>query len=77
MGLAMKKYAFEKNNRVIIVFEQKKTQEAVIRRLQGANDVNQLENFFICKNLEEPEQLQVEYFADNWTNLQGEQVTIY
>ena len=76
-SLAMEKYRFDRNNRVVVLFEKKRTQLAVMDRLQGMDEFIDLRNYFIFKNLEEPEKLRPESFYDGRVNIQGEQVGLY
>ena len=76
-GLAMKKHKLEKNNRVIVLFEQKRTQSKTMEYLQQNEMFSELADYFIFKNLEEPEKLGPESFYSGWLNIYGEEVGLY
>lgn len=76
-GLAMQKYAFARNNRVVVLCERKNTQAAALRQLQTDPAFADFYNYFVFKNLEETEFLRPSAFYHGWVNLRGEKVGIY
>ena len=73
----MKKYESERNNRVLVVCEKKKTQESVIRRLAADETIRMYKDYFLFKDLAVIEKGNKEYFGKDWQNGVGEIVAIW
>ena len=75
--LAKEKYAFDKNNRVVMIFEEKQTLLGTLKKLQNDSRFKKMEDYFIFKSLEDKEQLKPENFNGAWINLDGDSVSFY
>ena len=68
---AKEKYKFDRNNRVVIVFEHEKVMDSVITRCQVDESLKRFNNFFLFKS---NKMLEVDFFT-KWKNLHGENNT--
>lgn len=72
-GTPTEKYEHKHANRVILLFEQEATKNAVIKRANELNDYSSYKAHFLLKTCEE---LQQDFF-NNWQNFDGQRVNLY
>jgi len=71
---AKEKYKFDRNSRVIIVFEFESTKSAVIKKIKNNQSLQKFKNFFLLKTHTDLKEL---CFNDGWTNLHGEKIDFF
>ncbi len=70
-GVVSKKYNLQKVHKVVVVCEYESVKTSVIQRLKEESNIEYYNNFFIFKTNSELE----EDFSNNWTLINGEQVS--
>lgn len=71
-GSASTKYNFEKNNRVVVIFEFESIKKATMKRLSELETFKPFNKFFIFKTNEE---LENNDFLNGWSLINGEKTT--
>ena len=67
---AKDKYKFDRNNRVVIVFEHDKVMDSVIRKCQVDESLKRFKDFFLFKS---NQTLEFDFFT-KWRNLHGDKI---
>ncbi len=67
---AKEKYKYDRNNRVVIIFEFESTKDAVIKRAIANESLEKFSNFFLLKT----NQTLAFDFNNSWQNLYGENI---
>ncbi len=67
---AKNKYNFDRNNRVIIIFEHDKVMNSVIKKCQADESLKRFSDFFLFKS---NQMLEFDFFT-KWKNLRGEEM---
>jgi len=70
---AKEKYKFDRNNRVVIVFEFESTKNAVIKRAMNNPSFEKFKNFFLLSSNEGISK----DFENNWVNLNAEKILFF
>lgn len=65
---AKEKYKFDRNNRVVIIFEHEKVMDSVIKKCQVDESLKRFNDFFLFKS---NKMLEVNFFT-KWKNLNGD-----
>ena len=69
---AKEKYKFDRNNRVVIVFEHDKVMDSVIHKCRDDESLKRFSDFFLLKS---NSMLQIDFF-NTWKNLYGENILL-
>ncbi len=67
---AKEKYKFERNNRVVIIFEHEKVMDSVIKKCQVDESLQRFSDFFLFKS---NNMLETDFY-NNWKNLNGNSI---